>query len=193
MGLEKHKTSALPTLTVERAVANLSWTSYRDLTSASYPYLRMTQKSRPSEENFNTFFFNQCVTLWPKLTRWSPNYFFQLVGSLIRFSFQLCVSFPALPGSSDPDLQPAVGNSQALVYKLLSGWSPLCHQSQGRGCTVICKQTKGRAAWRTRDELSWLRLKTTTDLGSSHGSATSTSTNRKSSLSNLLIKKVYRN
>lgn len=56
MGLEKHKTPALPTFTVERAVAHLSWTSYHDLTSASYPYLRMTQKTRPSEENFNTFF-----------------------------------------------------------------------------------------------------------------------------------------
>jgi len=57
--------------------------------------------------------------------------FFQLVGCLIRFSFQLCVSLPALPGGSDLDLQPAVSNSQALVNKLLSSWSALCRQSHG--------------------------------------------------------------
>lgn len=132
MGLGKHQTSALPIFPVGWAVANLSWTSYCVLTSAPYPYLRMTQKSRPSEGNFNTFFFfkSMCHCL-AKDGKLKSKLFFQPVGCLIRFSFQLCVSFPALPGSPDLDLQPAVGNSHVLIYKLLLGWSALCHHSQG--------------------------------------------------------------
>lgn len=65
MGLEKQQTSTLPIFPVGCAAANLSWTSYCcALTSVSYLYLRMTQKNRLSEGNFNTFFFLINVSLF---------------------------------------------------------------------------------------------------------------------------------
>lgn len=133
MRLAEQQTSALPIFPVGWAVANLSWTSYCVLTSVSYPYLRMTQKKQVLRGKLQYFFFffffpPTCHCLAKEM---KSKLFFQPVACLIKFSFQVCVSFPALPGGSDLDLQPAVGNSQVLVNKLLSGQSALFHYSPG--------------------------------------------------------------